>query len=248
MVIAIIAILAAILFPVFVQARDKARQAACLSHARQIGTGALMYSQDYDETLVPGCTGSFMNGGSATYVHYDVLLHPYIKNWNVWTCPSADAQPPDAERKTLSIGMNRYAAALLYFDNQNPPPEAIAMADLPYPAEFIQMNECPPTLGNSGFASYNGQLPWGQSYGACLAYLDSVGITGAYSPNVQQYLRHQKGSVYVFADGHAKWMKPEQTFMPNILWFKSRRAFGFPLPTQLAGPGGCSSLNLSRDN
>src|SRR3954452_8477758 len=50
-VIAIIAILAAILFPVFAQAREKARQAACLSNLKQIGTGLMMYSQDYDETL-----------------------------------------------------------------------------------------------------------------------------------------------------------------------------------------------------
>src|SRR5258707_14483040 len=52
-VIAIIAILAAILFPVFAQARAKARQTSCLSNTRQISTAVLMYSQDYDETL-PG--------------------------------------------------------------------------------------------------------------------------------------------------------------------------------------------------
>src|SRR5439155_8007550 len=50
-VIAIIAILAAILFPVFAQARDKARQASCLSNAKQIGLGWTMYVQDYDETF-----------------------------------------------------------------------------------------------------------------------------------------------------------------------------------------------------
>src|SRR5258707_10170131 len=49
-VIAIIAILAAILFPVFAQAREKARQAGCLSNLKQIGTAAMMYVQDYDET------------------------------------------------------------------------------------------------------------------------------------------------------------------------------------------------------
>src|ERR687895_617837 len=49
-VIAIIAILAAILFPVFAQARDKARQAGCLSNQKQLGLAWLMYSQDYDET------------------------------------------------------------------------------------------------------------------------------------------------------------------------------------------------------
>src|SRR5881296_1860227 len=50
-VIAIISILAAILFPVFAQARDKARQSACISNMKQIGTGIMMYAQDYDETL-----------------------------------------------------------------------------------------------------------------------------------------------------------------------------------------------------
>ena len=50
-VIAIIAILAAILFPVFAQARDKARSSACLSNTKQIGTAILMYTEDYDETL-----------------------------------------------------------------------------------------------------------------------------------------------------------------------------------------------------
>ena len=48
-VIAIIAILAAILFPVFAQAREKARQTACLSNLKQLATGGMLYSQDYDE-------------------------------------------------------------------------------------------------------------------------------------------------------------------------------------------------------
>src|SRR5947209_14602569 len=59
-VIAIIAILAAILFPVFAQARSKARQAACLSNQKQIGTAVMLYAQDYDEVL-PGNT----DGGPA---------------------------------------------------------------------------------------------------------------------------------------------------------------------------------------
>ena len=52
-VIAIIAILAAILFPVFSQAREKARQASCLSNVRQYGMAFNMYQQDYDETIMP---------------------------------------------------------------------------------------------------------------------------------------------------------------------------------------------------
>src|SRR5437899_22610 len=61
-VIAIIAILAAILFPVFAQARDKARQATCLSNCKQIGLAHMMYAQDYDETFSP----SRYNSGSCT--------------------------------------------------------------------------------------------------------------------------------------------------------------------------------------
>src|SRR5262249_15795329 len=60
-VIAIFAILAAILFPVFAQARAKARQAACLSNMKQIGLGLMMYAQDYDETL-PGNSTLNVNG------------------------------------------------------------------------------------------------------------------------------------------------------------------------------------------
>ena len=60
-VIAIIAILAAILFPVFAQAREKARSASCLSNEKQIGLGLMMYTQDYDETYP---TAYFLVGGA----------------------------------------------------------------------------------------------------------------------------------------------------------------------------------------
>src|ERR1041385_2178603 len=52
-VIAIIAILAAILFPVFAQARESARATSCLSNTKQIALGELMYAQDYDEIIIP---------------------------------------------------------------------------------------------------------------------------------------------------------------------------------------------------
>ena len=57
-VIAVISILAAILFPVFAQAREQARQTSCGSNARQLGVGVLMYIQDYDETLTPTAIAS----------------------------------------------------------------------------------------------------------------------------------------------------------------------------------------------
>lgn len=92
-IIGIIAILAAILFPLFAQARAKGRQTACLSNLKQIGTGLMMYTQDYDKTLPLQ-----YNGGSYLvndYANPDApynwmaLTQPYIKNILVYQCPQA---------------------------------------------------------------------------------------------------------------------------------------------------------------
>jgi prepilin-type N-terminal cleavage/methylation domain-containing protein/prepilin-type processing-associated H-X9-DG protein len=89
-VIAIIAILAAILFPVFAQARESARATSCLSNTRQIATGQLMYSQDYDETIIPWCVINrslypIADQQAACWVN---LIQPYIKNQQLLFCPS----------------------------------------------------------------------------------------------------------------------------------------------------------------
>jgi prepilin-type N-terminal cleavage/methylation domain-containing protein len=105
-VIAIIAILAAILFPVFAQARAKARQAACLSSMKQIGTALMMYAQDYDETVAGNSysppNSSAGDAGFAPvplgFMDPDPLkvgrnwardLQPYVKNLAVYVCPQA---------------------------------------------------------------------------------------------------------------------------------------------------------------
>jgi prepilin-type N-terminal cleavage/methylation domain-containing protein len=114
-VIAIIAILAAILFPVFAQAREKARQTTCTSNAKQWGLGFMMYINDYDETFplsfglqTPGApaniwqfghlvppdwsrsqgaqTGHFR--GVSSLVHWVNTVQPYIKNYGIYGCPS----------------------------------------------------------------------------------------------------------------------------------------------------------------
>jgi prepilin-type N-terminal cleavage/methylation domain-containing protein/prepilin-type processing-associated H-X9-DG protein len=100
-VIAIIAILAAILFPVFAQAREKARQTTCTSNLKQIGTAFMMYVQDYDETYPPW-TGMCPDPSLrwALRYMYPGLVDPYIKNGanvqtgelkDVWACPSSKA-------------------------------------------------------------------------------------------------------------------------------------------------------------
>jgi prepilin-type N-terminal cleavage/methylation domain-containing protein/prepilin-type processing-associated H-X9-DG protein len=88
-VIAIIAILAAILFPVFAQAREKARAISCLSDTKQVGMSLQMYIQDYDEMLVFNNDGVWKPDGTLnTWIE---LLAPYIKNKQLWVCPSASA-------------------------------------------------------------------------------------------------------------------------------------------------------------
>src|SRR2546428_14160484 len=82
-VIAIIAVLAAILFPVFAQARDKARAASCLSNTRQIGTAVMMYAQDHDEGLPPWWITTKYG---PTYWHGH--LKPYVKNLQGFLCPN----------------------------------------------------------------------------------------------------------------------------------------------------------------
>lgn len=85
-VIAIIAILAAILFPVFARAREAARRSSCLSNTKQIGTGLMLYSQDYDEVVCPPWNGACPGLGCFGWAD---LLYPYIRNEKVFDCPSS---------------------------------------------------------------------------------------------------------------------------------------------------------------
>ncbi len=106
-VIAIIAILAAILFPVFAQAREQARKITCISNLKQLGTASMMYAQDYDEGLVhaglryphqptlcyecgnnPNCLRDPYWTGPRAWVDWGPMLMPYIKSEQVFMDPS----------------------------------------------------------------------------------------------------------------------------------------------------------------
>jgi len=131
-VIAIIAILAAILFPVFAQAREKARAASCLSNLKQIGTATMMYVQDYDESYYPhrfncrDAAGAFQpcpqyagdpaaaayDSNSSMRYYWVHLLQPYVKNYQLFKCPSNPSAfvPGDKTRVTFNapgaVGVN----------------------------------------------------------------------------------------------------------------------------------------------
>jgi len=223
-VIAIIAILAAILFPVFHQARERARTASCLVNMKQIGTAVLQYTQDYDETYTPvmdvtrqytqNVTGPTMPGEKYTvadpigdyvgnYFTWMDALHPYIKSIQVFDCPSRKfpwLQP--------SSGMNRYWPHMGYnglisggWDDADP--------DLPgrQPGKACTLSSINGTskkilLSHNRLGAYLG-VDAGSFYAWATTQYNTAGETGIRAKAVWV---HQDGQVFTYADGHAKWI------------------------------------------
>lgn len=140
-VIAIIALLAAILFPVFARARENARRASCASNLKQIGLGIMQYAQDYDEVMVPSymdgtCANCYTNGGYSygtdpSYGNYRWmdLIYPYVKSEAIFNCPSVGEDSSLRKYEYATSGRyGHYAANVTYFgpaspskDTLNPP-------------------------------------------------------------------------------------------------------------------------------
>ncbi len=92
-VIAIIAILAAILFPVLAQAREAAKKTTCLMNMKQIGLGTTMYTTDNDDSFPAWASlQAPVNGGNTSFVAPDIQVMPYVKNDQIWACPSDNAK------------------------------------------------------------------------------------------------------------------------------------------------------------
>lgn len=146
-VIAIIAILAAILFPVFAQAREKARQITCVSNERQMGLGLLQYVQDYDET--------YPRAEDAAFTQWYTMVMPYIKNGSqgnpgfyygvggIWQCPSF----PNDWGEGQEYGVNLcvcpvdYPAAWYSTGWIQNPDLVVTLGDIPAPADTIALAE-----------------------------------------------------------------------------------------------------------
>lgn len=106
-VIAIIAILAAILFPVFARARENARRTSCTSNLKQLGIMMIQYTQDYDERY-PACWYGVTPAGSTNT--WMVFMQPYIKSTQVFQCPSESAanQGPTGSNFPTHYAYNYY--------------------------------------------------------------------------------------------------------------------------------------------
>jgi prepilin-type N-terminal cleavage/methylation domain-containing protein/prepilin-type processing-associated H-X9-DG protein len=215
-VIAIIAILAAILFPVFAQARGTARQATCLSNHKQIGTALMMYAQDYDETFVPQWIITSTNPFYEPL--WPELLQPYVKNRRIFreidnlgrSFVHVDDTSDASLQATLAIVPGVYAGM---GRNACVPSHNFPMASVTAPADTIAMVDTAldyePDNPYDGWSYY---LAWWRKSldpePACTPYSDGVtGTEASYGNHAPPAKWHNEGATVVFFDGHAKWMR-----------------------------------------
>lgn len=216
-VIAIIAILAAILFPVFSQAKEAAKKTACLSNLRQIGTAFVIYGTDYDDRLpdrrdlknsLPGgykpwttWPPSDPRGGWAT-----VVLQPYTKNDDLWICPSASGVFSNTVQVRQSVSTLANAKQSTYwlwrFDRADDP---IAIDNLWGKTEDQAVSDLQ--------AANNPQVGFPNGVADIELAVDpyfprTIPTT---PPEVRGKAVHAGGRNRLFLDGHAKWLRDIRT-------------------------------------
>jgi prepilin-type N-terminal cleavage/methylation domain-containing protein len=205
-VIAIIAILAAILFPVFAQARAKARATVALSNARQFGTAILMYTQDYDE----GFPLTNHAGAMASWIE---SVQPYVKakllnrltddkstNWVDFSLPND--HPSNVGKRRSSYSINSLLAGPMTLASIENPGECI------YIAEYRE-NKAGDHLHPMCWPDANGRGCFSNGSEFKIDPISTEPGKGEVEHN-----RYQLGSHYVFIDGHAKWHRFEHTWNP----------------------------------
>ncbi|NSW57117.1 MAG: DUF1559 domain-containing protein [Armatimonadetes bacterium] len=191
-VIAIIAILAAILFPVFARAREKARQSSCLSNAKQIGLGLLMYAQDWDERLPASYQWVTEPNQWPLYSWRHAMLS-YVKNNQIFVCPSDGS--PGNDPTSPSLGPVSYSANIALMPGVRGQFNA-SIGGITHPAETFMIFDA---WASSRWCAQNNSVIGGGA--AC--YARPCGIR----PDGVDLTRHNDGFNVCLADGHAKWYK-----------------------------------------
>jgi len=204
-VIAIIALLAAILFPIFARSRENARRASCQSNLKQIALAIKQYVQDYDSKYSP----SLINLTGTPHGWADAI-QPYAKSTQILQCPSEkNAQHPNPEHLPL-------------------PPDERGYTDFAYNANLGRKNETQLVAPASTILICE-QNTWaaespqdGNDTSGSPACEGDSAFVGAV-PRIFQLMqpgqlyngdatRHLEGGNYAFADGHVKWLRPDKIY------------------------------------
>jgi len=228
-VIAIIAILAAILFPVFGRARENARRTSCLSNMKQIALGVKQYTQDYDERFPPGTVGSSAGNtpppAGEFYGWADMLAESYIKNQQIFQCPSEPNSTTDAwrisDQVNPSAGYSDYAinqtlvngpknrGTVFTVTSPGPNGSATKVDGAPTGATFAAnqpMNEA--EVEFVAFSILLTERITDHGRNRIPGYCSSgPGIFPNLATQTAGSDRHLGGANYAFIDGHAKWLK-----------------------------------------
>ncbi len=243
-VIAIIAILAAILFPVFAQAREQARATACLSNVKQLGLGLLMYTQDYDQRFPTWNWGFFCNGGNNgaprdSSAFWTMAIYPYVKSvglyqdqddimhWNdTWAGCSDDGGRNDIFSSAYNI--HNYVSYGLAED-LDPPSPSNRMAGIITPANWAMLMDCAsqladiwvwqlPNAGNANLltarAAFANNTSQNVMWNCCQTAAQYTATYG--SPFLDSQTRHHGGENVTFVDGHSKYMTWSQMTWANL--------------------------------
>jgi prepilin-type N-terminal cleavage/methylation domain-containing protein/prepilin-type processing-associated H-X9-DG protein len=231
-VIAIIAILAAILFPVFAQAREKARQISCASNLRQLGLAINMYVQDYDEKfpfggwMPPGEGG----GGDGTN-EWQNTVFPYVKNKQLYRCPSMSDLDEDPNDPTAWL-WNRNPVGYMYNNRLAANRSPVNLGAVSNPADcFLLVDGHSDWGGRAGIDAFGRQdtvwLMENTVFGRQSAIITGDHANWAGNDRTWGLPRHNNGANFCFVDGHVKWYRSgegrdhERTIDKVLPWWKN---------------------------
>lgn len=229
-VIAIITLLAAILFPVFARVRENARRASCQSNMKQLGLSFIQYTQDYDEMYPPVFNTADSNFDfSFTRETWKTFIFPYVKNAQVYNCPSAtsDTRPGNSENLNPNAEIvpgTTTPFAISY--GANGPPKYIG--PLPMSTSERSANQKIVTVtqpASTILLQETSGKPFHSDFVGTANYLFSVSSGSIYYPNYSSlWCGHLGTGNFLFCDGHVKSLKPTQTVTPTCMWYKDGSA------------------------